>query len=77
MERGSGHACRTISRTVIAHLSRSRAGGSKRLPLLLLGLGIVLVVDLQGLLLYNIGQQGMSQGFPQNTLLGIYRKDSV
>ena len=46
-------SCRTISRTVTAHLSRSRAGGSKRLPLLLFGLGIVLVIDLRGLLLYN------------------------
>ena len=57
MERGSGHACRTITRTVTAHLSASRAGGSKRFPLLLFGLGIVLVVDLQGLLLYNHEQR--------------------
>jgi len=33
--------------------SKSEAGGLKRLPLLLFGLGIVLVIDLQGLLLYN------------------------
>jgi len=26
------------------------------------------MVDLQGLLLYNIEQRGMSDGFPQNTL---------
>jgi len=38
-----------------------QAGGVKRLPLSLFGLGIVLVVDLQGLLLYNIRQQGMSR----------------
>jgi len=37
--------------------SKSKAGGLKRLPLLLFGLGIVLVVDLQELLLYNIEQQ--------------------
>jgi hypothetical protein len=37
-------------------VSKSEAGGSKRLPLLLLGLGIVLVVDLRGFLLYNIEQ---------------------
>jgi len=36
-----------------------QAGGLKRLPLFLLGLGIVLVVDLRGFLLYNIKQQGM------------------
>jgi hypothetical protein len=34
-----------------------QAGGVKRLPLLLLGLGIVLVVDLRGLLVYNVEQQ--------------------
>jgi len=38
--------------------SKSKVGGLKCLPLLLFGLGIVLVVDLQGLLLYNIKQQG-------------------
>ncbi len=38
-----------------------QAGGVQRLPLLLFGLGIVLVVDLQGFLLYNIEQQGMSR----------------
>ena len=44
---------------------KSEAGGLKRLPLLLLGLGIVLVVDLQGLLVYNnMEQQGMSHWFP-------------
>jgi len=59
MERGSGHGWRTISRTVTAHLSRSRAGGSERLSLLLFGLGIVLVVDLKGLLLYNTEQQSL------------------
>ena len=37
-------------------------GGLKRLSLLLFGLGIVLVVDLWGVLLYNIEQQGMSLG---------------
>jgi hypothetical protein len=37
--------------------SKSKVGGLKRLPLLLFGLGIVLVVDLQGLLLYNIKQR--------------------
>ena len=31
-----------------------QAGGLKCLPLLLFGLGSVLVVDLQGFLLYNI-----------------------
>jgi hypothetical protein len=35
-----------------------QAGGLKRLPLLLFGLGIALVVDLQGLLLYNISNKG-------------------
>jgi hypothetical protein len=35
------------------NLSESEAGGSKCLPLLFLGLGIVLVVDWHGLLLYN------------------------
>jgi hypothetical protein len=54
MERGSGHVWRIISRTVTAHLSGSRAGGSQRLALLLFGLGIVYVVDLEGVLLYNI-----------------------
>jgi hypothetical protein len=39
------------------NLSESEAGGSKRLPLLSFGLGIVLVVDSQGLLLYNIKQR--------------------
>ena len=39
-------------------------GGLKRLPLLLFGLGIVLVVDLQGLLLYNIKQQEMPHFCP-------------
>lgn len=44
--------------------SKSKAGGLERLPLLFFGLGIVLVVDLHGLLLYNIEQQGMFHGFP-------------
>jgi hypothetical protein len=44
---------------------KARAEGLDRLPLLLFGLGIVLVVDWQGLLLYNIEQGEMSQGFPQ------------
>ena len=39
------------------YLSKSEAGGLKCLPLLLFGLGIVLVVDLQGLLLYSIKQR--------------------
>ncbi|MGA9347852.1 MAG: hypothetical protein WBW48_03480 [Anaerolineae bacterium] len=57
---------------------KARAGGLKRLPLLLFGLGIVLVVDLQGLLLYNNEQQGMFHGFPQRTLSGdIIPKNSV
>jgi hypothetical protein len=30
----------------------------------------LLVVDLQGLLLYNVEQQGMAYGFPQKTLSG-------
>jgi hypothetical protein len=47
-----------------------QAGGPKRLPLFLFGLGIVLVVDLQGLPLYNIKQQGMSHVFPQKALSG-------
>jgi hypothetical protein len=64
MERGSGHARRTISRTVTAHLSGSRAGGSKRLPFLLFGLGLVLVVDLEGVLVYNIEQQQMPISVP-------------
>ncbi len=40
---------------VIAYLPKTKAGGLNRLPLLLFGLGIVLGVDLQGLLLYNMG----------------------
>ncbi len=44
--------------------SKSKAGGLKRLPLLLFGLGIVLVVDLQGFPLYNIEQQGMAHFCP-------------
>ena len=35
-------------------VSKSKAGGLRRPPLLLFRLGIVLVVDLQGLLLYNV-----------------------
>ncbi len=49
-----------------------QAGGLKRLPLLLFGLGIVLVVDLQGFLLYNIGQQGMSRELPHKALFGLH-----
>ena len=41
-----------------------QAGGLNCLSLLLIGLGIVLVVDLQGLLLYNIKQQEMSTSVP-------------
>jgi len=37
--------------------SKSKVGGLKRLPLLLFGLGSVLVVDLRGFLLYNIKQR--------------------
>jgi len=44
------------------NLSKSEAGGLKRLPLLLFGLGIVLVVDLPGLLLYNIEQLPPASG---------------
>jgi hypothetical protein len=55
-----------------------QAGGLNRLPLLLFGLGIVLMVDRQGLLLYNDEQQGMPHGFPQETPCGhITWKDSV
>ena len=36
-----------------------QAGGLNCLSLLLIGLGIVLVVDLQGLLLYNIEYRGI------------------
>ena len=41
-----------------------QAGGLKCLPLLLFGLGSVLVVDLQGFLLYNIKQQEMPHFCP-------------
>ena len=37
--------------------AKGKAGGVQRLPLLLFGLGSVLVVDLQGLPLYNIKQR--------------------
>jgi hypothetical protein len=51
------------------NLSTSEAGGLECFPLLLFGLGIVLVVDLQRLLAYNnIRQQGMCDGFSQRTL---------
>ncbi len=50
--------------------SKSKAGGLRRLLLLLFGLGIVLVVDLQGLLTYDHEQQGMPQGFLQETPCG-------
>lgn len=39
---------------------KARAGGSSDLSLLLFALGIALVVDLSGLLLYNIGQRGIA-----------------
>jgi hypothetical protein len=45
-----------------AHLSGSTAGGSKSLPLLLFGPGIVLVVDLPGLLLYNTSNKVCTTG---------------
>ena len=58
--------------------SKSEAGGLNPLPLLLFRLGIVLVVDLQGLLVYNYEQQGMSRGFPQKNLSEhIIRESSV
>ena len=41
-----------------------QVGGQRCLLLLLFGLGSVLVVDLQGLLLYNIKQQEMSASVP-------------
>jgi len=41
-----------------------QAGGPKRLQPLLFGLSIVLVVDLQGLPLYNIKRQEMSASVP-------------
>lgn len=50
--------------------SKSEAGGPNSLPFLLFGLGIVLVVDLQGLLTHNHEQQGMPQGFLQETPCG-------
>lgn len=58
----SGHTGKT---------SKSAAGGLNRLSLLLFGLGIVLVVDSQRLLAYNIKQHGMSHRFPQKSCLGI------
>jgi hypothetical protein len=55
-----------------------KAGGLQCLPLFLFGLGIVLMVDRQGLLLYNDEQQGIPHGFPQETPCGhITWKDSV
>ena len=53
-------------------------GGPSPSPYPDFGLGIALVVDLQGLLLYNHEQQGMPQGFLQQTPCGhSTRKNSV
>jgi hypothetical protein len=59
----------STSQRALDRLFRNGAGGPKRLPPLLFGQGIVLVVDLQGFLAYNIKQQGMFHGFPQRTLI--------
>ena len=51
---------------VIAYLPKTKAGGLNRLPLLLFGLGIVQMVDLQGLLLYNIRRYSKSGATAKN-----------
>jgi len=56
------------------NLSKSEAGGPKCLPLLLLGLGIVLVVDLPGLALYNIEQLPPASG--GENLVKMSRRDT-
>ena len=50
-------------------LPKNVAGGLNRPPLLLFGLGLVLVVDLEEVLLYNTSNEGLSRGFPLKQIL--------
>ncbi len=55
-----------------------QAGGVKCLPLLLFGLGIVLVVDLQELLVYNVEQHDnkLAPPSPSLTHIALYDRRS-